>query len=307
MMSDGDGVFHYRVYGLNLEAQFACPELIAVSDVTPDVVVSRGSVPDHLENMRAAGWKFQANADHVLIKTDRIADILVSQGKRIVIQPKADASEEEVRALFLGWGIGALLHQRSMLPLHGSVISLGDECVVFCAPSGTGKSSLAARFVKRGYRLLDDNIAAIARVDGACQVYPGYPMLKLPDDVHQKPEYSFGTPGSFLPALGKYALRVCHDRLAHPQPLKKIYILTHGEPTARALAPLNGGAKFHSLMQNVFCAQFLQGMDKLAHQFRAIESLAARTPVLQVRLPDWPTPYNDIADVLESDFSRSSS
>lgn len=301
-MSDGNGVFHYRIYGLNLESQFVYPELVAVSDVTPEVVVSYGSVPDRLENMRAAGWKFQANADHVLIKTDMIADILVSQGKRIVIQPKADAREEEVRALFLGWGIGALLHQRNMLPLHGSVISLGDECVVFCAPSGTGKSSLAARFVKKGYPLLDDNIAAIARVDGVYQVYPGYPMIKLPDDVRHKSEYSFATPGSFLPALGKYALRVGQDLPAHPQPLKKIYVLTHGESTTRALASLNGVAKFSFLMQNVFCAQFLQGMDKLAHQFRAIESIAAQTPVMQVRLPDLPTPYDDITDMLESDF-----
>ncbi len=306
-MSNGNGVFYYRVYGLNLESQFACPELVAVSDVTPEVVVSYGSVPDRLENMRAAGWKFQANADHVLIKTVRIADILVSQGERIIIQPKADAREEEVRALFLGWGLGALLHQRNMLPLHGSVMSLGDECIVFCAPSGTGKSSLAARFVKRGYRLLDDNIAAIARVDGAFKVYPGYPMIKLPADVHQKPEYSFVAPGSFLPALRKYALQVCQDLPAHPQSLKKIYVLTHDGPAARALAPLNGGAKFSFLMQNVFCAQFLQGMDKLAHQFRIIESIAAQTPVLQVRLPDWPTPYDDIAAMLESDFSRSSS
>jgi hypothetical protein len=305
-VSDPSGVFFYRAYGLIIESQLVCPDLVPVSDTTPDVVVSYGNVPDQLENIQVAGWKFQANADQVLIKTDRIASILVSQGKRVVIEPKAGAGEDDVRALLLGWGMGALLHQRNVLPLHGSAISVGDECVTFCAPSGTGKSSMATLFVKRGYRLLDDNIVAIDYLDGAYMVHPGSPVIKLPDDVLQKPDYSFVTPGPFLPALRKYPMRIRQDYSSHPQLLKKIYILTRGEAKAHALMPLAGRIEFDYLMKNVFCLRFLQGMDKLSHQFRTLESIAARTPVMEVRLPDWPMPYDHVADLVEQDFVRAS-
>lgn len=307
MISKGNHAFHYRVFGLTLESTFSCPELVPASEGKPDVHVSRGSVPDRLKNVSSAGRKYQANTDEVLIKTKSIADILVSYGTQIVVEPKVDAQDEQVRALFLGWGMGALLHQRGMLPLHGSVISLGDECIVFCAPSGAGKSSLAALFVKRGYRLLDDNIAAVGLVDRVPKVYPGYAVIKLPSDVQRKREYSFLSPGPFLPALGKYTFQVRQDSPAYPQTLRKIYVLEHGEHKTCELTPLSGGAKFRFLMQNVFCAQFLRGTDKLPLQFRAVESIAARTPAMQAWLPDWPTPYDDVADLLEYDFSRSSS
>ncbi|MBI4789683.1 MAG: hypothetical protein HY782_21850 [Chloroflexi bacterium] len=296
--------FRYRAYGLIFESQFECPELVAVSDGQPDVFVAEGHVPEQLENPTRAGFKFQARADQLLIKTNYIANILISQGNRITIQPKAGAHPDNVRALFLGWGIAALLHQRNTLPLHGSVVNVGDECVAFCAPSGTGKSSLAALFVNRGYALLDDNIVAIVPSDSGHGVYPGCPVIKLPDDVVRRPDYAFVTPGRYQSALRKFPMSVCQELPARPQPLKKIYILTRGRRPDFALKPLNGGAKFRSLMKNVFCSQFLHGMGKLSDQFRNIESLAANTPMAEVRLPDWPTPYEHVAQLLEQDFTR---
>ena len=156
----------YRVHGLILDSELVCPGFVTVPEAKPDVFVSMGSVPDGLENVKASGFKFQANPDHVLTKGRR-ARMLVSKGNQITIQPREGTHEDVIRSLFMAWGLGALLHQRNVFPLHGSVISLGNECVAFCAPSGTGKSSLAALFVKRGYTLLDDNIAAIRFVDGA--------------------------------------------------------------------------------------------------------------------------------------------
>jgi hypothetical protein len=110
-VSNPSGASYYRAHALIIESDLVCPELVAVSDTTPDVVVRFGSVPDQLEKAITAGSKFQANEDQVLINTDGIAGMRVSRGKRIVIQPRAGAQEGDVRSLFLGWCMGALLHQ----------------------------------------------------------------------------------------------------------------------------------------------------------------------------------------------------
>lgn len=293
--------YYYRIYGLTLDSELVCPGFVTVPEAKPDVFVSMGSVSDKLENVKASGFKFQANPDHVLTKGVR-ARMLVSKGNRVTIQPKEGTHEYVVRSLFMAWGLGALLHQRNIFPLHGSVISLGNECVAFCAPSGTGKSSLAALFAKRGYTLLDDNIAAIALVDGVYMVYPGAPIIKFPHDVLEKSGDSFASLGAFQPFMDKYAVVVRQDFPVNPQPLKKVYVLTRSGQPGFALTLLNGAARFDSLMKNTFCPQFLQGMNKYSQHFRTVRSLAVRLPMVGVQLPDWPTPYSEVVDVLEQDF-----
>ena len=291
----------YRVYGLILESELVCPGFATVSEAKPDVFVKMGDVPDELENVKASGFKFQANPDHVLTKGRR-ARMLVSKGSQITIQPSEGTHEDVIRSLFMAWGLGALLHQRNIFPLHGSVISLGNECVAFCAPSGTGKSSLSALFVKRGYTLLDDNIAAIGLVNGTYMVYPGAPVIKFPHDVLKKSGDFFSSLGTFQPFLDKYVVVVSQNCPESPLPLKKIYVLTRSGHPGYALSPLNGASRFESLMKNTFCPQFLRGMNKLSQHFRTVRSLANQLPMVGVQLPDWPTPYSEVADVLERDF-----
>lgn len=291
--------YRYRIYGMVIESELECPGLVTAADAEPDVFVRIGNVPDKLENTRAAGFKFQANSEHVLMKGQWI-DMLVSDGERITIQWRGDVSQERIRAFFLAWGLGALLHQRNIFPLHGSVIGLGAECVAFCAPSGTGKSSLAALFVKKGYALLDDNIAAIARVDGVFQVYPGAPLIRFTRDVMERAGDSLSQFGPAQPVLDKYAVQVRQNFSARPQPLKKIYALARSGRVR--LTPLNGAVRFDTLMQNTFCPQFLRGMEKFPRHFQTVWALAAQLPVVDVELPEWPTPFDGAAEMLERDF-----
>ena len=132
----------YRIYGLILESELACTGFVIVSEakkVNTDVFVKTGAVPDELENVKASGFKFQANPDHVLTKGIR-ARMLVSKGTHVTIQPTEGTHEDVIRSLL--WpGVGALLHQRNIFPLHSSVISLGKSVSPFAPLSGTGKSS----------------------------------------------------------------------------------------------------------------------------------------------------------------------
>jgi len=57
----------------------------------------------------------------------------------------------------LNWCITATMH--NFLVMHAAVIERGGKCAIMPAPPGSGKSTLCAGLVMRGWRLLSDELA----------------------------------------------------------------------------------------------------------------------------------------------------
>ena len=75
--------------------------------------------------------------------------------------------------------LGGLFHQRGHASPARKRSLQGDDCFVFCAPSGVGKSTLAASFLNQGFSFLDDNIALVDFQDGIAIIASGSPELRL--------------------------------------------------------------------------------------------------------------------------------
>ncbi|MEY2878649.1 MAG: hypothetical protein RLZZ15_1029, partial [Verrucomicrobiota bacterium] len=124
-MSLAHATFH-QAFGLTIRSCFPLPELLAPATTTaaPDVEVTHGEVPLDLPGAQSSGLRFQATADQLLLRVDGVARFLVSEGRSVVIAPEAGVHEEDVRAFLLGPVLGALLHQRDDLVLHGSAVGV---------------------------------------------------------------------------------------------------------------------------------------------------------------------------------------
>lgn len=66
---------------------------------------------------------FEATPGCFELTVPEVARYEVRDGKSITILPIANADEDAVRLYFLGSLLGALLHQRGVLPLHGAAAS----------------------------------------------------------------------------------------------------------------------------------------------------------------------------------------
>ncbi|MCL2336764.1 MAG: hypothetical protein FWC60_05025, partial [Firmicutes bacterium] len=122
----------------------------------------------------------QAAKDKFLFSVPGVARYYVTNGNSIIVEPAANAQEVNVRLFLLGTSFGALLMQRGILPLHGSVIVVNGGGVLFTGVSGAGKSTLLAAFRKLGYSFVTDDVAAITiDDDGVALVQPSYPQQKL--------------------------------------------------------------------------------------------------------------------------------
>ena len=63
--------------------------------------------------------------------------------------------------------------------LHASAVVVDDRAIMFCAPSGFGKSTTALAFASQGHAVLADDICVIEPQATEVWVKSGYPNLRL--------------------------------------------------------------------------------------------------------------------------------
>lgn len=121
-------------------------------------------------------------AEHELLDETAFIDFYVkvapSSGLRRWIRPKAIFSVDGVHPFTplpadqalpmlewgLNWCVTAYCHH--LLVLHAATVARGPHALILPAPPGSGKSTLCAALVNRGWRLLSDELTLIDLRDG---------------------------------------------------------------------------------------------------------------------------------------------
>ncbi len=108
------------------------------------------------------------------------------------------------------WGLNWCVakHINQYLILHAGVIEKGGHAVVLAAPPGSGKSTLCAGLVARGWRLLSDELALVSPEDGR--------LIPLPRPVSLKND-SIDVIRSFAPevTIGRESADTTKGTVAH--------------------------------------------------------------------------------------------
>jgi len=261
-----------------------------------------GSVPDALVDPRGQGVDYEAKPGQFLLWLDGIARYLVSEGKEIVIEPAPDSCEDEIRLFLLGSVLGALLHQRGRLVLHGSAIETKRGAVVFVGPQGAGKSTLAATFRARGFRVLADDACTIDFASQCPQVYPGLVHIKLWADAAEKLAYDARQARVVRPMIGKYAFTLDDEFDLGPVQLHAVYELAPGDTQCLELKPLKGEEMFRVLLRNTYRKHLLKDLGVQGHHFKQVTTIARHVKVQRIARPQTVFLLNELADVIQEDF-----
>jgi hypothetical protein len=145
-----------------------------------DVRLTFARVPIRLgESVLSSPRRDVAPGDWLLRLSDG-SRIRARSGNRIEIDAPPSADGTGLAAWVLGPATTAILYQRGITPLHASAVEVNGGVVAFLAPSGTGKSSLAAAFVANGAPLVTDDVLAIRLGHaGTAHAWPGAEGLRL--------------------------------------------------------------------------------------------------------------------------------
>ncbi|MGF1574969.1 MAG: hypothetical protein ACFCU9_03330 [Cyanophyceae cyanobacterium] len=141
----------------------------------------------------------------------------------------ANVEMDLLRTYLVGNVLALLLTQRGYLVLHACSIEIFGKAIAVMGSSGAGKSSLAAALVQAGHQLCNDDLSPLLLKDNQPFLWPGYPQIKLYQEVIQTLRLTQDRLSSLHQREEKWGYRNHHDLCSTPLPLRCIYMLEPGE------------------------------------------------------------------------------
>ena len=271
----------YSIFGLTVRSQIALRDLPpAPEDAVPDVEIRRGVI-DEPENRPG----YCETGAGTLLTIPEVGRYRIAGGREIVVERAEGGSERNLRLYLLGSAIGALLHQRGLLPLHANAIEIGGRAFAFSGHSGAGKSTMAAWFHDRGHRILTDDVCVIATTpEGRALAYPGLPRLRLWREAVEATGRTAEEYDRSFDGMDKYDVPTRIEERRDPLPLGGVYLLRRAEEGAQAgrVERITGAGAVETLISNTYRGAYLKTIGRTGDHFHACLKIARAVPVFRV-------------------------
>ncbi|MBE9039889.1 hypothetical protein IQ235_03670 [Oscillatoriales cyanobacterium LEGE 11467] len=299
-------MYNYTAYGLGIRSDFKLPGLIP-GDSTADAAIRRGEVDrTPSQTQTSEDLLLRVNPTEVCYASPNLGAVSVRQGKEIIVDAHPNINERVLGQFIVGLPLPMLLHQRKLLVLHASAVSVGGRAIAFLGQSGQGKSTTAATLHQRNHPLVTDD-ALVIQLDGTSDavVFPSYPQLRLwPQLVTSLGETPENLPTVF-PDTEKRSRSVDRGFCARSLPLERIYVLNVGD--RMSIEPLEPTVAFQAIMgQSYPTTEISKAMGLAEVKFGQCIELIRRVRVCQLtRMRDL-SALSELARAIEEDMAQPS-
>ena len=267
---------HYKAFGFRISSEFPISQLTAdCTAEAADITIRRAD----LSYFQLAHERMRFLEDGIALCYSDAGTFCVRNGNLILVDPKQSCTESVLGIFLMGSCMGAILHQRGCIPLHGSCVTDGKRSILLTGDSGAGKSTLAAEFLRRGWKLITDDVSALYDIEGVPMVQSSYPSQKLWQDALDRYEKGGEDIHSlyFSEDREKFGVNVTDSFLDGVRPLSMVVRLVPADhPTG--LSPIEGMAKVDQLMRNTYRLYLIEKRHLQRH-FQRCVTLSTKLPM----------------------------
>ena len=290
----------YRAYGLWVRSPIALPfvPVPAPPAGEPDVTLRIGATPEALPTPADKRGLWETAPDAFLMDVPGVARYLVTDGRDILVEPRG-GSDHDVSIFLTGSMFAALLQQRGATTFHASAVETDSGAVLFAGRSGSGKSSLLAALVERGYRMLADDVTGVVPgAGGRAVALSTFPSMRLWADTLDTLEERPQVQGKVREDMEKYLVPVERFR-AEPLAVRVVCALTSHQREDVEVETLTPRHAFGWLGRCTYRKRYLRGFSQQLSHFRTVTAMAKRVPVVRVTRPAHPFLLDALVDRVE--------
>ena len=163
---------------------------------------------------------------------------------------------------------------------HASAIALDGRAVAFVAPSGSGKSSVAAHLLARGAELVTDDVLALESIGESVVAHPGANVLRLDDAELRR------IPGSVGTISGEAdKIHLSCRLVSGPLPLSAIYYLERTSAVSSLTVEHPEDSEPNLLLGSSFIS-YIRTPQFLADHLELCAHAARTVPTFRLRVPN---------------------
>lgn len=196
--------------------------------------------------------------------------------------------------------MGALLYQRGLFPLHASAVETPWGAMIFVGDQGVGKSTLAAQFHSRGYRLLSDDVCAVTATPEGLRILPALAQFRLCADAYER----LGTPEGARFDVDKYVVPMGDGYCADPVPLCAIHVLSEHDEASPRIEELRGFDRIQRLLENLYRPHYLKGQQTQTALLQLAGTIAQQTTLFSVKRQRNAAALGEFVSFLESAWTE---
>ncbi len=296
---------HYVAYGLRIRSDIPLPELSqGRPELEADVSIRLGEIELGPTDPAADHPDLRVSLDGTRFWLDGVGTYAVLDSQEIIVDPSIPHDDRLLRFNLLGLAMALLLHQRNLVVLHASVVSIEGSAIAFLGHSHSGKSTSAAALHRRGHPMITDDIAAIdINSDDQPIIHPAFPLMRLwpeavtsvglaPDALENVYD---GSPKRSTPASTGFATA--------PVPLRAIYLMDYGPQFQ--IDPIPPATAVAELLNHSFVAGILKPTNTAASHFHRCVKLAQSVRIARLIRRRNIAELDQLAESIEQDLAQS--
>lgn len=254
---------------------------------------------DHLDTIQSPLYEddfIKLNEDEFYMHIPHVANIKASQGNSIQVQVIGELDVKSIELYLNGSVLGAILHQRKTLPYHASSVEYKGKAILLCGESGAGKSTLTYGLsLRQEFEFLTDDITPVRLENDTIYVNAISERMKLWANALD----DFGEDYSNLELIrsgtDKYFMPISSSK--QYVELGTIFFLEESNSTELSIEELQGTTIVQHLLENVYRAEFLDGMKNTEMDyFKTHSKIASQVKSYCVKRPQG----SDVNMVLDS-------
>lgn len=270
-----------------------------------DVKLRRVKKPRTVEQPLYRNEYWQINQSEFAMYIEGVGRFYACNGREVDYSPEEEATPESVELYLNGSVYGAILHQRNILPLHGSSFIWNDQGIMLCGESGAGKSSLTAAFCLNDAEFLTDDVTPLEIHEGMPQIIPLSDKIKLWDDSLQQLQQDPECLNTIYPGQLKYYFPMMNG-MQNKYPLHRVYIIDVVEDDLVKIDQIEGTNCFVSLRNEIYRWEYLTAMpDTELKYVTKLLAISKKVQVYRVLRPE-NVPIEEMAGILKSHIKKTS-
>jgi hypothetical protein len=225
----------------------------------PDVKIEINDIKKEVKAPLYEDAFYRLNQNEFSMTVEGVGSFYASGGNYISLVVNPKATNANIELYLNGSTYGAILHQRKIMPIHGSCFIFNNKGIMLCGNSGAGKSSLTASFVLDGNEFLTDDVTPILTLNNKPFIWTMSDRIKLWEDSLKQLNQNKEGLHKIDPDTEKfyYPLNSYKDSTFM---LNHIFLIEIHEKSTIAFQEIKGAEKVTALRNEIYRLEYLQGM-----------------------------------------------